>query len=254
MEVLRIVNLGVKVDSKKVLENINIYIEEGQNFALFGPNGSGKSSLIASLIGNPNFAIYDGRIIFQGKDVTNSATDERVKLGMGLGFQTPPKVGGVKLRDILQYCAQLGKTEDKIDEYAKMLKMEDMLDRNLNQGFSGGEVKRSELLQLLLLDPSFVMLDEPDSGVDLENIALIGNAIKKLLERDKPPEERKKTGLIITHTGHILKYVDADYGMILHRGRIGCIGNPYNILESVSKDGYEGCIRKCLKFPNTMQN
>lgn len=173
-------------------------------------------------------------------------------MGIGIGFQTPPKVSGVKLSDALKFCARIGGTEDKIDEYAKLLNMKSMMDRSLNDGFSGGEIKRSELLQLLLLNPDFVMLDEPDSGVDLENIAIIGNAIKKMLQRDKPQAERKKSGLIITHTGHILKYVDADYGMILHRGRIGCIGNPYSILDSISKDGYEGCIKKCLKFPNLM--
>ncbi|HID43599.1 MAG TPA: ABC transporter ATP-binding protein [Archaeoglobaceae archaeon] len=254
MDVLRAINLGIKVNGRKVLENINIYIQEGQTVVLFGPNGSGKSSLISTIIGNPKYKIYDGRILYKGRDITDLPTDERVKMGIGIGFQTPPKVSGVKLREVLKYCARIGKTEDKIDEYVKLLNMGEMLERNVNEGFSGGEVKRSELLQLLLLNPDFVMLDEPDSGVDLENIAILGKAIKTMLQRDKPMSERKKSGLIITHTGHILKYVDADYGMILHKGRIGCIGNPYSILESISKDGYEGCIKKCLRFPNSMRD
>jgi Fe-S cluster assembly ATP-binding protein len=254
MDVLRAVNLGIKVNGKKVLEHINLYIQEGQTCVLFGPNGSGKSSLLASLIGNPKYRVYDGRIIFKGRDITQATADERVKMGMGIGFQTPPKVRGVKLRDVLKFCAKIGKTEEKIYEYAKLLNMEDMLGRDLNEGFSGGEVKRSELLQLLLLNPDFAMLDEPDSGVDLENIAIVGKAIRNLLERDKPQPKRKKSGLIITHTGHILKYVDADYGMVLYKGRISCIGNPYDILEDISKYGYEGCVEKCLKFSSSQNS
>ncbi|AEA47740.1 ABC transporter ATP-binding protein [Archaeoglobus veneficus] len=255
MDILRVINLGVEVGGKKVLQNVNLYIQKGQTYVLFGPNGSGKSSLLSAIIGNPNYRIYDGRIIFKGRDVTNLPTDERVRLGMGIAFQNPPKVSGVKLIDVLKHCARIGgQSEEKIYEYAEMMKMDEMLNRNINLGFSGGEVKRSELLQLLLLNPDFIMLDEPDSGVDLENISIVGDAIKVLLERDKPAEEREKAGLLITHTGHILKYVDADYGVILYKGRISCIGNPYDILEDISKYGYEGCVRRCLReFPNSNQ-
>lgn len=255
MDILRVINLGVGIEGKKVLENVNMYIQEGQTYVLFGPNGSGKSSLLSAIIGNPKYNVYNGRIIFKGKDVTDLPTDERVRLGMGIAFQNPPKVSGVKLLDMLKHCARIGNaSEDKIYEYAEMLKMKDMLNRSVNEGFSGGEVKRSELLQLLLLNPDFVMLDEPDSGVDLENVSLVGEAINMLLERDKPKSKRKKSGLLITHTGYILKYVDADYGMILYNGRISCIGNPYDIFEDISKYGYEGCVKKCLKeFPNSNQ-
>ncbi len=247
MDVLRLVNLGVEVSGRKILENVNLYIQKGQTFVLFGPNGSGKSSLLMSIIGNPKYKIYDGRIIFKGRDITYAPTDERVKMGMGIAFQNPPKIGGVKLIDVLKHCAKLGGTEDKIEEFAKLLGMEDFLHRDLNVGFSGGEVKRSELLQLMLLNPDFVMLDEPDSGVDLENIAIIGEAINKLLERDKPAEERKKAGIIITHTGHILNYVDADYGVILYKGKIVCMGNPFDLLKDISEFGYEGCVKRCLR-------
>jgi Fe-S cluster assembly ATP-binding protein len=255
MDVLRVINLAVEVDSKKVLENVNMYIQEGQTYVLFGPNGSGKSSLLSALIGNPKYRVSNGRIIFKGNDITDMPTDERVRLGMGIAFQNPPKVNGVKLIDVLKHCARIGNTdEEKIYEYAEMLKMKDMLNRSVNAGFSGGEVKRSELLQLLLLNPDFIMLDEPDSGVDLENVSLVGEAINMLLERDKPKSQRKKSGLLITHTGHILKYVDADYGMILYKGRISCIGNPYDILEDISKYGYEGCVKRCLReFQNSNQ-
>ncbi len=245
--ILRIVNLGVEVDGRKILQNVNLYIQEGQTLALFGPNGSGKSTLLMAIAGHPRYRVYDGRIMFKGKDITNLPANERVKLGIGISYQNPPKIPGVKLRDVVRYCAKVGKTEDKIDEYVRMLKMEGLMDRDINVGFSGGEIKRSELLQLLLMNPEFVMLDEPDSGVDLENIAVIGEAIKVLLERDKRREERKRSGIVITHTGQILKYVDADYGAIMYKGRIACLGDPYDILRTVERHGYEECVRKCLR-------
>jgi Fe-S cluster assembly ATP-binding protein len=252
MDILRVINLGVDVEGKKVLEHVNLYVQQGQTYVLFGPNGSGKTSLLSALIGNPKYRVYDGRIIFKGRDVTDLPTNERVRLGMGIAFQNPPKVSGVKLKDVLMHCARIGNlNEDKIHEYAEMLRMSDMLERSLNVGFSGGEIKRSELLHLLLLNPEFIMLDEPDSGVDLENISIVGEAINVLLERDKPASKRKKSGLLITHTGHILKYVDAEYGLILYKGRVSCIGNPYDILDDISKYGYEGCVERCLReIPN----
>ncbi len=246
-DVMRIVNLGVEIDGKKILQNVNLYIQKGQTLALFGPNGSGKSTLLMAIAGHPKYKVYDGRIIYKGKDIKDLKADERVRMGIGISYQNPPKISGVKLREVIKHCAKIGGTEDKIDEYVKLLKMENLVDRDVNVGFSGGEIKRSELLQLLLMNPEFVMLDEPDSGVDLENIAVIGKAIKILLERDKPKEERKKSGIIITHTGRILRYVDADYGVIMYKGRIACIGNSYDILKTVEKYGYEECVRKCLR-------
>ena len=244
---LKLINLSVNIDGRRILDNINLHIEEGQTFVLFGPNGSGKSSLLMTIIGNPKYKVSSGKIIFKGEDITNLPTNERIKMGIGVAFQNPPKINGIKLIDILKHCAKLGKTEDRIDEYVKLLKMEDLLYRDINVGFSGGEMKKAEILQLMLLNPDLVMLDEPDSGVDLENIALIGKAIRILLERDSAKNERVKSGIIITHTGHILKYVDADYGMILYGGRIVCIGDPFDILKDISELGYEGCIKRCLK-------
>ncbi|HIP58138.1 MAG TPA: ABC transporter ATP-binding protein [Archaeoglobus profundus] len=244
---LKLINLSVNINGRRILDNINLHIREGQTFVLFGPNGSGKSSLLMTIIGNPKYKISTGKIIFKGEDITNLPTNERIKMGIGVAFQNPPKINGIKLIDILKYCAKLGKTEDMIDEYVKLLKMEDLLYRDINVGFSGGEMKKAEILQLMLLNPDLVMLDEPDSGVDLENIALIGKAIRILLERDKAKNERVKSGIIITHTGHILKYIDADYGMVLYGGRIVRIGDPFDILEDISELGYERCIKRWLK-------
>jgi Fe-S cluster assembly ATP-binding protein len=163
-----------------------------------------------------------------------------------MSFQNPPKISGVKLIDILRHCARLsGISEDKIFEYAEKLRMRDHLNRSINVGFSGGEVKRSEILQLLIMNPDFLLLDEPDSGVDLENIAIVGSAIREMLQRDR--EDREKGGLIITHQGHILDYVTADYGVILYKGRVACVGDPKDIIAQIRKNGYEGCIARCLR-------
>lgn len=242
---LRIVNLSVEVDGKRILHNVNLYVKKGETFALFGPNGSGKSTLLNAIVGNPAYKIVGGRIIFKKVDITNLPTDERVKLGLGMAFQNPPKIHGVKLIDILHQCARLGGNEGKIMELADKLRMKEHLHRSINVGFSGGEIKRSEILQLLLMNPDFVLLDEPDSGVDLENIAIVGSAISELLERDK--KEREKGGIIITHQGHILDYVSADYGVILYKGRVACVGDPKDIIAQIRRNGYEGCVARCLK-------
>ncbi len=245
---LRVVNLGAEVEGSLILDHVNLYIKEGQTYVLFGPNGNGKTSLLMTLIGNPAFKIKYGRVFFKGQEINDMPTDQRINMGMGISFQNPPKVSGLKLIDILLNCVKhSGIDENKIYDYAQMLNMEKFLNRSLNVGFSGGEVKRSEILQLLTLNPDLVLFDEPDSGVDLENIALIGNAMSELLDRKKNKEERKKSGLIITHQGHILDYVDADYGVILYKGMIACMGDPYEMLDDISKRGYEGCVKKCLK-------
>ncbi len=243
---LKIENLTVKVGNKKILENFSLHIKKGETVALFGPNGSGKTSLLHALMGHPNYKITSGRIVLNGKDITLKSTDERARLGMGLAFQHPPKIEGLKLRELATYCARSSRTRpEKIEELAEKLGMKHLLDRDINKGFSGGEAKKSELLQLLLLKPGLVLLDEPDSGVDLENMAVIGGAIRSLLERDNPPEERKTTGIIITHTGHILEHLSADYGLVLYNGRIACRSDPMEILEHIRAHGYEGCIRSC---------
>lgn len=126
---------------------------------------------------------------------------------------------------------------------AARLNLEEFLLREVNLGFSGGEIKRSELLQLLAQDAAFVMLDEPDSGVDLVNIHLVGRVINQLLEREKPPESRGKSALIVTHSGHILDYVHADRGYVMLDGTIFCAGEPYALLEDIRAKGYEGCVQ-----------
>jgi len=240
---LEIQNLWVEVEGKEVLKGINLTIPQGETHIIFGRNGSGKTTLLMTIMGFPTYKVKHGKIFFKGEDITHLPPYERAKRGIGIMFQRPPTIKGVKLKDILKLCAK--ENGAKIQELARTFHFEDFLEREVNRGFSGGELKKSELLQLLLQDPDLVLLDEPESGVDLENIHLIGEMIKKLLQKDVH-RKRTKSGLIITHTGFILKYVTADLGYVIMNGEIYCKGNPYEIFEGIQKFGYEGCL-KCLK-------
>ena len=231
-EVLKIENLWVSVNGKVILKGVDMVIKEGEVHVLFGPNGSGKSTLLGAIMGLPRYKIEKGRIYFMGKDITHLPVYERAKMGIGLAFQKPPIVKGVKLLNLIKL---MNKSSYKIEEIADILNMRDFLDRDLNDGFSGGEVKRAELMQLLAQNPRFVMLDEPESGVDLENISLISKAINLLFEKDKKIVERKKSALIITHTGYILDYITAEVGHVLFDGEVICYGYPYDILEVLKK-------------------
>jgi len=237
---LEVVNLAVKVGGREVIHDISLNVDVGETLALFGPNGSGKTTLLMAIMGFPRYKVTRGRILFNGEDITHLPVDERSRMGIGILFQRPPVVRGVKMRDMVRAC--LGSREDGavIEQLAEQANMVELLDREVNYGFSGGEIKRSELLQLIAQSPEFVLLDEPDSGVDLVNISLVGKMINELLQKNRM-RSRTSSGLIITHTGHILDYVNADRACVLLNGRIWCRGNPQEILTSIKSNGYEGC-------------
>jgi len=244
---LEIKNLSVAIDGTDILHDINISIRTGETHVLFGPNGSGKTTLLMAIMGFPRYRITNGSIIFKGEDVTNASLDERARLGVGMSFQRPPVIRGVKTHDMVN-AALKGKGDGAvIDELAEKTNLTELLDRPINYGFSGGEIKRSELMQLLAQKPELTLLDEPESGVDLENIVLIGELINELLEKDCPIRIRKCMGLIITHTGHILDYVNARTGYIMLDGRIGCEGDPHEILSTIKEKGYEECANCTLR-------
>ncbi|THB71523.1 MAG: ABC transporter ATP-binding protein [Desulfovibrio sp.] len=250
---LSIEDLHVSIDDKEVLKGINLDIAEGETFILFGPNGSGKTTLLMSLMGFGNYEINQGRITFKGTDITNAAIHERAKLGIGMSFQRPPTIHGLKTKHLVRMCAQ-GQPVD-VEGLADMVNFTDFLDRDINSGFSGGEIKRSELLQLMAQNPNLVLFDEPESGVDLENMQLIGTTVRSLLDGDLRPDplesmkerksRRQTAGLIITHTGYILEYVNADRGQVLYDGHLCCEANPRDILDHIGKYGYQECVR-CL--------
>jgi Fe-S cluster assembly ATP-binding protein len=246
---LDVENLTLSIDGRKILTNVNLSIEEGETMSLFGPNGSGKTTLLKAIMGFPAYEVVSGRILFKCQDITGLSMDERSRRGIGMAFQTPPVVRGIKLGDVLRLTMERRgmASEEKINEYSQRLNLAGFLSRDINLGFSGGEVKRSELLQLLAQDPDFIMLDEPDSGVDLENIHLVGNVINELLGKSKARSKKLKSALIITHAGYILDYVNPDRACIMLQGSIRCIGNPRDILREIREKGYEECTR-CLSL------
>jgi len=245
---LQIKDLSVAVEGKQILHDVNLSIGAGETHALFGPNGGGKTTLLMAIMGFPRYRVTKGQIIFKGQDITKLSLDERARMGIGMSFQRPPVVRGVKTRDVV--TASLGSRGDGeiVGKMAERLKMVELMDRDINYGFSGGEIKRSELLQLIAQSPELVLLDEPESGVDLVNMALIGQMINELLQKgigQHPHRPRTRAGLIITHTGHILDYVHASKGYVLLDGTIPCERDALEVLDSIKQNGYEGCV-KCL--------
>lgn len=254
---LEVKDLHVSIGKKEILKGVNLQIKKGEVHAIFGPNGSGKTTLLNALMGFAGYTVK-GKILFDGKDISHLPVNERAQMGIGISFQRPPAIRGVKLRRLIETSAKgNGKF---LEEYAKGLNLVDLIEREVNVGFSGGEIKRAELLQLILQNPDLVLLDEPESGVDLENIVLIGEYTNHLLGRKRGPNkektmkelyrEKKKSGLIITHTGHILDYVNVDMGYILMQGRIACQANPRDMLHTIRECGFGECYR-CFRGEET---
>ncbi len=241
-EMLKITDLWVSVEGRQVLKGVNFSMRYGEIDILFGPNGAGKTSFMMTLMGFPKYKVEQGKIFFKGQDITSKDIYERAKLGLGVSFQRPPTVKGVTLRKIIEIISNNGFNEESISENVQKLKLTGHLDRGLNDGFSGGEMKRSELLQLMIQRPDLVLIDEPESGVDVENIALVGEAINSLLGKDRV-KDPKRGAIIITHTGYILDFVNADKGYIIFDGNLVCGGNPRDILSEVKKHGYRRCAK-----------
>ena len=239
MNILEVRNLTINVEGKTILKDMNFDLKSGQSHILFGPNGSGKTTLISALIGLPSYEILSGEIIFDGKNITHMSIDERAKLGIVVSFQNPPEIAGVKLIDVLKLCAGK-KLEDPFSKEEERLieafRLTDFLNRDLNVGFSGGERKRSEILQLILLKPRLLLLDEPDSGVDVESLKLIATEIQHYVEKSGA------SALIITHKGDILEHIKAKYGCILLDRKFHCYTQPLRIYEDIKKVGYEECV------------
>ena len=240
---LKIKDMSVAVEGKEIIHDVNMTIQKGETHVLFGPNGAGKTTLLMAIMGFPKYEVTKGSISFKGKDITGLTVDERARLGIGMSFQRPPVVRGVKTRDMVAACLKGHGDGDAIDKLANKTDLSEFLERDINYGFSGGEIKRSELMQLLAQKPELTLLDEPESGVDLVNIVLIGELMNDLLEKNCPIQYRKCMGLIITHTGHILDYVNARTGYVMCNGTIGCVGDPHEMLATIRERGYDECIK-----------
>ncbi len=247
---LLIEDLKVELSDKIILKQINLEIRQGETHILFGPNGSGKTSLLMTIMGYPQYKVLSGRIHFKGEDITYMPINERAELGIGMSYQRPPTINGLKTRQMVRIC---GKEHVDEEALAETVNFQGFLDRDVNAGFSGGEIKRSELLQLMAQNPDLMLFDEPESGVDIENIPLVGKTIASLLQRNgrlnpfkskmQKKLERRKMGLIITHIGYILDYVTADKGQVLFDGMLSCVSNPREILDCVGETGYQECVR-----------
>jgi len=241
---LEIKNLTVEVGDRRVLRDINLSVMSGSTSVLFGPNGSGKSTLLSTIMGLGNYKVVSGQILLDGKDITYMPIHERAKLGIGLMSQRPPNLVGVQLKTMLQVTSH-GRVEPSA--LARTLGMERFLERDVNVGFSGGEIKRSELLQLAAQNPCIYLLDEPESGVDLESIEKVGKMIHDLITGDVTCAGRReregKSALVITHTGQILDYIEADRGYVMCNGTISCAGNPRELLREIRSKGYEECVK-----------
>lgn len=239
MSLLEVKNLTVKVEGKEILKNLTFNLKEGKSHILFGPNGSGKTTLISTLMGLPGYDVVSGQIFFRGTDITNKTVDERAKLGIIVSFQNPPEITGVKLGDLLKLCLGKSATDEFTPEenaQIEAFRLTNFLNRDVNVGFSGGERKRSEILQLIFLKPQLLLLDEPDSGVDVESLKMISTAIQKYVE------STGSSALIITHKGDIMEQIKASYGCILLSGQFHCFKDPMRIYDDIKSLGYEECV------------
>ncbi|MBN1776701.1 MAG: ABC transporter ATP-binding protein [Clostridiales bacterium] len=245
--ILEVRDLCVAVGDKQILNHLNLEIPDGEVHALFGQNGSGKTTLMMTIMGFSGYDVTNGQILFKGRNIAELDVSERARLGMSIAQQRPPTVFGVKLRTILDYILRdTENPQERMTELAASAKMEDFLSRSINEGLSGGEIKRAELLQLIAMRPDFAMMDEPDSGIDIEALNVIGGLINQLFSPDETHPVKRKTGLIITHNGNILRQLHIDKGHVMHNGSIGCSGNPDIILDKVSRVGYEECVH-CIE-------
>ncbi|MBT3407680.1 Fe-S cluster assembly ATPase SufC [Candidatus Woesearchaeota archaeon] len=244
---LEIKNLCVEVEGKEVLKNINMKFEKGKTYAIMGPNGSGKSSLANTICANPKYKITKGKIILNGKDITKTTPDKRARLGLFLSFQYPEEIPGASLTNFLR-MAYNNLHEEKLNpmKFLKLLKekmaelkMADTFRRRyLNQGFSGGEKKRCEILQLSILEPKFAILDEIDSGLDVDALKIVCDMINKIRNNKK-----EMTTTLITHYNKILQYIHPDKIYILYNGKIIKEGQKELAIE-IENNGFENIIKE----------
>lgn len=233
-------NAGLE-DGKKILDDLNIQIGQGEIHVLMGPNGAGKSSLGNVLMGNPVYKVTSGKILFKGQDITDEAVDKRAKLGMFMSFQAPLEVPGISLESFIRSALQQKTGEHvKLFQFQKELKacMEllnmnpDYAKRDLNVGFSGGERKKSEILQLLMLKPDFAILDETDSGLDVDAVRFVAKGIEEYRRITKG------SLLIITHTAKILEGLPVDKTHVIVKGHIVKTGDG-ELFKTINEKGFE---------------
>lgn len=239
---LDIINLSVMVDNKLVLKDFNLSLDNGKIYVLMGPNGTGKSTLSRVIMGDSNYKVMSGDILFNGNSILDKSVDERSRMGIFLAMQYPMEIEGVSNQDFLRTAMsskegkQVGLYDFimKCEKASEELKMDkNLIHRPLNVGFSGGEKKKNEVLQMKLLKPSLIILDELDSGLDVDSLKIVSSNIKDYIK-----ENKDDTLLIITHHQKVLEYIKPDYVKVLYNGKIVDSGD-YKLSLEIEEKGYE---------------
>ncbi len=242
---LVIENLHVNVEGREILRGVDLVVPRGETHALMGPNGSGKSTLAYTLLGHPKYEVTEGRVLFKGQNVLEMEPDERARLGMFLAFQYPTSIPGVSLANFLRLSLKSvrggevppGQFRRLVREKLSLLKMDDsFLTRYVNEGFSGGEKKRAEVLQMALLQPEIAILDETDSGLDIDALRTVSEGVNSLVGPNLGI-------LIITHYQRILNYIKPDVVHVMVRGRIVRTGGQ-ELVEALEAQGYDWILRE----------
>jgi Fe-S cluster assembly ATP-binding protein len=237
---LKIENLRVEIDGQEIVKGLDLEVGEGEIHAIMGPNGSGKSTLANVLMGHPRYEVTGGSITFRGEDVFELEPDERAKLGMFLAFQYPSEVPGVSVANFLRTAVNSVREEELspmdmyrlLQEKMKVMQMDPKFaERYLNEGFSGGEKKRNEILQMLMLDPKLAIMDETDSGLDIDALQVVAKGVNEL----RGPEF---SAVIITHYQRILRYIEPDRVHVMLDGRIVTSGGK-DLAHELEDKGYE---------------
>src|SRR3989338_3837250 len=239
---LSIKELHASVDGKKILNGLNLEVKSGETTVLMGPNGSGKSTLAHVIMGHPKYLVESGRIMFNGKNVLDLPVNERAKLGIFLSFQYPSEIHGVTVSNFLRTALNAVNAErlsvsqfrELLQEKMKLLHIdESFVNRSLNAGFSGGEKKKCEILQLAIMQPKLAILDETDSGLDIDALRIVSEGVNKI------KNEHKQMGvLVITHYNRILEYIKPDTVHVMLNGKIVMSGGS-ELVEKLEEKGYE---------------
>ncbi|MFH1325379.1 MAG: Fe-S cluster assembly ATPase SufC [archaeon] len=235
---LEIKNLSVEIEGKEILKDVSLKLEKGNVYALMGKNGSGKSTLSNVLMGNPRYKIKSGKILINTEDITNLKSNERAQKGLFLSFQYPPEIQGVTVSNFLRNAynsinrkISFLEFQRKLEKYVEKLGIDkEFLTRYLNEGFSGGEKKKMEILQMLVLNPRIAVLDETDSGLDADSLRIIARGIRDFMSRDK-------TILVITHHMKIFDYIKPDRIFVMNKGKIVKNGGE-ELIKEIEEKGY----------------
>lgn len=246
---LQVKGLSVRIQDGQILYDVDLTVKAGETHVLMGPNGAGKSTLGNAIMGNPVYQLMNGQILFNGEEITKLTTDKRAKAGMFMSFQNPLEVPGISLesfirngmRQVSEKPMKLLQFKKKLEETMAFLEMDpSYAERDLNVGFSGGEKKKAEILQMLMLSPKFAILDETDSGLDVDAVRTVSKGIEKY------QKETDGALLIITHNAKILEALKVDYTHILVKGALVKTGGP-ELIREISQNGFEKYIEEAVK-------